>query len=84
MNAAAHPCAASASQPVSIKLIAHSGYWPQIVIGEREVGRPLVFQICIPNQDEAYLSEGQLAALVSSASTWLKLFATHPSSEVES
>lgn len=84
MNAAARPSSAAASQPVSIKLIAHAGYWPQIVVGERESGSPLVFQICIPNQDEVYLSEGQLAALVSSASAWLKLFAIHPASEVES
>lgn len=84
MTTAALKHSAPASQPVSIKLIAHSGYWPQIVVGEREGGCPLIFQICIPNQDEVYLSEGQLAALVSSASTWLKLFATHPLSEDES
>lgn len=84
MSAAAQTFSTADSHPVSIKLIAHSGHWPQIVIGEREGGRPLVFQICIPNQDEVYLSEGQLAALVSSASTWLNLFAIHPASEVES
>jgi len=78
MNATAWTHLPVASQQVSIKLIAHSGHWPQIVVGEREGGKPPIFQICTPNQDEVYLSEGQLAALVSSASTWLKLFAIHP------
>ncbi|NKI97559.1 hypothetical protein [Rhizobacter sp. SG703] len=84
MSAAARPGSTEALPPVSIKLVAHPGYWPQIVLGEREGGSPLVFQICVPNQDEVYLSEGQLAALVSSGATWLKLFAVHPLSEVES
>ncbi|KRB18632.1 hypothetical protein [Rhizobacter sp. Root16D2] len=80
MSAAAwmHPVAAD--QPVSIKLIAQPTYWPQIDVGQREGGNPLIFQICVPNQDEVYLSEGQLASLVSSA----KLFAIAPLPEVES
>jgi len=59
---------------VEIKLVAQSGYSPQIVLGERERGNPLVFQICVPHQDELYLSHGQLTALASSACAWLDLF----------
>jgi len=63
------------SEDVSIKLIVHSGSWPQIDIGEREHGNPIRFQICAPHQDYLLLSHGQLTALVSAAGAWLDLFA---------
>jgi hypothetical protein len=80
MSAVVHkmPTAAT-SEVVSIKLIAQSGTWPQIDIGEREAGNPIRFQISAPHQDYLLLSHGQLAALVSAASAWLELFAPHPS-----
>ena len=75
MSAAVHATPIATSEGVSIKLIVHSGSWPQIDIGEREYGNPIRFQICAPHQDHLLLSHGQLTALVSAAGAWLDLFA---------
>jgi hypothetical protein len=75
MSAAVHEMPMATSEGVSIKLIVHSGSWPQIDIGAREHGNPIRFQISAPHQDYLLLSHGQLTALVSAAGAWLELFA---------